>query len=69
MKIIIKFCTAFHPVRDGQTKRTIQTLEDMLRACVMDFGGAWDKHLMYIEFSYNYNYHASIGTTPYKALY
>ena len=69
MGTILKFSTAFHPATDGQTERTIQTLEDMLRACVMDFGGAWDEHLMYIEFSYNNSYHASIGMAPYEALY
>ncbi|GJY29670.1 putative reverse transcriptase domain-containing protein [Tanacetum coccineum] len=45
--------TAYHPQTDGQSERTIQTLEDMLRACVMDFGGSWDTHLPLIEFSYN----------------
>ncbi|XP_048492142.1 uncharacterized protein LOC125493157 [Beta vulgaris subsp. vulgaris] len=60
--------TAFHPATDGQTERTIQTLEDMLRACVMDFGGYCDDHLMYIEFSYNNSFHSSIGMAPYEAL-
>nr|GFB78509.1 putative reverse transcriptase domain-containing protein [Tanacetum cinerariifolium] len=45
--------TAYHPETDGQSERTIQTLEDMLRACVMDFGGSWDTHLLLVEFSYN----------------
>lgn len=66
---ILKFSTAFHPATDGQTERTIQTLEDMLRACVMDFGGSWDERLPMIEFSYNNSYHASIGMAPYEALY
>ncbi|GJX34455.1 putative reverse transcriptase domain-containing protein [Tanacetum coccineum] len=52
--------TAYHPQTDGQSERTIQTLEDMLRACVMDFGGSWDTHLPLIEFSYNNSYHTSI---------
>ena len=53
--------TAYHPQTDGQSERTIQTLEDMLRACVIDFGGNWDDHLPLVEFSYNNSYHASIG--------
>ncbi|GJS71495.1 putative reverse transcriptase domain-containing protein [Tanacetum coccineum] len=52
--------TAYHPKTDGQSERTIKTLEDMLRACVMDFGGSWDTHLPLIEFSYNNSYHTSI---------
>ncbi|GJT62708.1 putative reverse transcriptase domain-containing protein [Tanacetum coccineum] len=50
-------------------ERTIQTLEDMLRACVIDFGSGWDKHLPLAEFSYNNNYHASIKAAPFEALY
>jgi hypothetical protein len=61
--------TAYHPQTDGQTERTIQTLEDMLRACVLDFGGNWDDHLPLVEFSYNNSYQASIGMAPYEALY
>ncbi|GKF39662.1 putative reverse transcriptase domain-containing protein [Tanacetum coccineum] len=45
--------TAYHPETDGQSERTIQTLKDMLRACVLDFGKGWDKHLPLVEFSYN----------------
>ncbi|GKA81025.1 putative reverse transcriptase domain-containing protein, partial [Tanacetum coccineum] len=52
--------TAYHPQTDGQSERTIQTLEDMLRACVIDFGNGWVKHLPLVEFSYNNSYHASI---------
>ncbi|GKC65791.1 reverse transcriptase domain-containing protein, partial [Tanacetum coccineum] len=52
--------TAYHPQTDGQSERTIQTLEDMLRACVLDFGGSWDVHLPLVEFSYNNSYHSSI---------
>nr|GEU55791.1 putative reverse transcriptase domain-containing protein [Tanacetum cinerariifolium] len=52
--------TAYHPETDGQSERTIQTLEDMLRACVIDFGKGWVKHLPLVEFSYNNSYHASI---------
>ncbi|KAI3807586.1 hypothetical protein L1987_23516 [Smallanthus sonchifolius] len=61
--------TAYHPQTDGQTERTIQTLEDMLRACVIDFGGNWDSHLTLIEFSYNNSYHTSINMAPFEALY
>ncbi|KAI3815298.1 hypothetical protein L1987_14960 [Smallanthus sonchifolius] len=61
--------TAYHPQTDGQTERTIQTLEDMLRACVIDFGGNWDSHLSLIEFSYNNSYHTSINMAPFEALY
>ncbi|GJT05569.1 putative reverse transcriptase domain-containing protein [Tanacetum coccineum] len=61
--------TAYHPETDGQSERTIQTLEDMLRACVIDFGKGWGKHLPLVEFSYNNSYHASIKATPFEALY
>nr|GEU91609.1 reverse transcriptase domain-containing protein [Tanacetum cinerariifolium] len=60
---------AYHPETDGQSERTIQTLEDMLRACAIDFGKGWEKHLPLIEFSYNNSYHASIKADPFKALY
>ncbi|GJU50493.1 putative reverse transcriptase domain-containing protein [Tanacetum coccineum] len=59
----------YHPQTDGQSKRTIQTLKDMLRACVMDFGGSWDTHLSLIDFSYNNSYHTSIKCAPFEALY
>ena len=52
--------TAFHPQTDGQSERTIMTLEDMLRICVMDLGSSWDEHLPLVEFAYNNNYHNSI---------
>ncbi|GKA32517.1 putative reverse transcriptase domain-containing protein [Tanacetum coccineum] len=54
---------------DGQRERTIQNLEDMLRACVIDFGGSWDAHLLLTEFSYNNSYHTSIRCAPFEALY
>ncbi|GJT23421.1 putative reverse transcriptase domain-containing protein [Tanacetum coccineum] len=60
--------TAYHPETDGQSERTIQTLEDMLRACVIDFGKGWDRHLPLIEFSYNNSYHTSIKATPFEAI-
>ena len=65
----LRFSTAFHPQTDGQSERTIQTLEDMLRTCVMDFKGAWNKKLPLIEFAYNNSYQATIGVAPYEALY
>ncbi|GJX18054.1 putative reverse transcriptase domain-containing protein [Tanacetum coccineum] len=61
--------TAYHPQTDGQSERTIQTLEDMLRACVIDFGKSWDRHLPLVEFSYNNSYHTSIKATSFEALY
>ncbi|GKB58546.1 reverse transcriptase domain-containing protein [Tanacetum coccineum] len=60
---------AYHPKTDGQSERTIQTLKDMLRACVIDFGKGWVKYLPLAEFSYNNSYHASIKAAPYEALY
>ncbi|GKB26528.1 putative reverse transcriptase domain-containing protein [Tanacetum coccineum] len=65
----INISTAYHPKTDGQSERTIQTLEDMLRACVIDFGSRWDRHLPLVEFSYNNSYHASIKAAPFEALY
>ncbi|GJV21270.1 putative reverse transcriptase domain-containing protein [Tanacetum coccineum] len=60
---------AYRPQTDGQSERTIQTLEDMLHACVIDFGNSWDHHLPLVEFLYNNSYHASIKAAPYEALY
>ncbi|GJS40727.1 putative reverse transcriptase domain-containing protein [Tanacetum coccineum] len=60
---------AYHPQTDGQSERTVETLEDMLRACVIEFGSSWDRHLPLVEFSYNSSYHASIKAAPYEALY
>ncbi|GKB47905.1 reverse transcriptase domain-containing protein, partial [Tanacetum coccineum] len=65
----ISMSFAYHPETDSQSERTIQTLEDMLRACVIDFGKGWVKHLPLAEFSYNNSYHASIKAAPYEALY
>jgi hypothetical protein len=65
----LKMSTSHHPQTDGQSERTIQTLEDMLRACVLEDGGSWSNHLHLIEFAYNNSYHASIGMAPYEALY
>nr|GEW72452.1 hypothetical protein [Tanacetum cinerariifolium] len=60
---------AYHPETDGQSERTIQTLEDMLRACAIDFGKGWEKHLPLVEFSYNNSYHANIKAAPFESLY
>jgi len=65
----VHLSTAYHPQTDGQSERTIQTLEDMLRACVLEYGGAWDDHLPLVEFAYNNSYHASIGMPPFEMLY
>ncbi|GJZ57397.1 reverse transcriptase domain-containing protein [Tanacetum coccineum] len=61
--------TAYHPQTDGQSKRTIQMLKDMLHACVIDFGSSWDRHLPLVKFSYNNSYHASIKAAPFEDLY
>ncbi|WMV24497.1 hypothetical protein MTR67_017882 [Solanum verrucosum] len=63
------FSTAFHPQTDGQSERTIQVLEDMLRACLIDFGVHWDKLLPLYEFSYTNSCHSSIDMAPFEALY
>ncbi|GJW85877.1 putative reverse transcriptase domain-containing protein [Tanacetum coccineum] len=61
--------TAYHSQTDRQSGRTIQTLKDMLRACVIDFGKGWVNHFPLVEFSYNNSYHASIKAAPFEALY
>ncbi|GJY38642.1 putative reverse transcriptase domain-containing protein [Tanacetum coccineum] len=66
---ILDMRTAYHPQIDGQSERTIQTLEDMLRACAIDFGNGSVKHLPLVGFSYNNSYHASIKAAPFEALY
>ena len=65
----LHFSTAFHPQTDGQSEITIQALEDMLRACVLDFKGSWDRYLPLMEFAYNNSYQSSIEMAPYEALY
>ncbi|GJT91365.1 putative reverse transcriptase domain-containing protein [Tanacetum coccineum] len=60
---------AYHPQTDGQSERTIQTLEEMLRACLIDFGKGWDRHIPLVKFSYNNSYHTSIKAAPFEALY
>ena len=61
--------TTYHPQTDGQSERTIQTLQDMLRMCVLDWRGHWMDHLSLVEFAYNNSYHACIGMSPFEALY
>ncbi|GKB52547.1 putative reverse transcriptase domain-containing protein [Tanacetum coccineum] len=61
--------TTYHPQTDGQSERIIQNLEDMIRACVLDFGGSWDVHLPLVEFSYNNSYHSSVRCALFEALY
>ena len=65
----LRLSSAYHPQTDGQTERTNQSLEDLLRACVLDDRGSWDDVLPLIEFTYNNSFHASIGMAPYEALY
>ena len=65
----IHLSSAYHPQTDGQSERTIQSLEDLLRACVLENSESWDKYLPLIEFTYNNSYHSSIGMAPYEALY
>ena len=65
----LNFSMAFHPQTDGQSKRVIQVLEDMLRSCVIDYEGSWDRHIPLVKFVYNNSFQLSIGMTPYEALY
>ena len=61
--------TTFHPQKDGQLEKTIQTLEDMRQACVLDLKGSWEGRLPLVEFTYNNSYQASMQMAPYEALY
>ena len=65
----LNFSTAFHPQTDGQLERVIQIMEDMLRSCVIDYEGSWDRHIPLVEFVYNNSFQSSIGMAPYEALY
>ncbi|XP_074355998.1 uncharacterized protein LOC141695667 [Apium graveolens] len=65
----LNFNTAYHPQTDGQSERMIHTLEDMLRACALEWIGDWDKYLYLVEFAYNNSSYASIGIPPFEALY
>ena len=66
---IVKLSSAFHPQMDGQLECTIQTIENMIIECIIDFTGNLDKHLRFVEFAYNINFHSSISMAPYEALY
>ena len=65
----LNFSTACHPQSDGQTERVDQTLKDLLRTCVLDFGGSWEDYISLVEFSYNNSFQSSIGMAPFEALY
>ncbi|KAK8510296.1 hypothetical protein V6N12_073367 [Hibiscus sabdariffa] len=65
----LNFSTSYHPQTDGQSERVIQVLEDMLRCCIIDFQGSWEKQLPLVEFAYNNSYQVSIQMAPYEALY
>jgi len=65
----LQLSTAFHPHTDGQSERSIQTLEGMLRACALEYARNWDYNLPLVEFVYNNSYHSSIDMAPYEALY
>jgi transposase InsO family protein len=69
MDMKLNFSSAYHPQTDGQTERTNQVLEDMLRACALKYGGSWDKSLPFAEFSYNNSYQANLKMAPFEALY
>lgn len=64
-----KLSSTYHPHTNGQTKRTIQSLKDLLRACVLEQECAWDNYLLLIEFTYNNNFHLSIGMALFEELY
>ena len=69
MRTRLTMSTYFHPQTDGQSERSMQILEDKLRAYVLDHKGSWEKHLPLVEFAYNNSYQASIQMAPYEALY
>jgi transposase InsO family protein len=65
----LKFSSAYHPQTYGQTERTNQILEDMLRACALQDKLGWDKRLPYAKFSYNNSYQVSLKMSPFQALH
>ena len=64
----LKFSTAFHPQIDDQSERTIQILEDILRACVIDFQRSWNHYILQIDFAYNNSFQTTIGVASYELL-
>ncbi|KAA3466614.1 Gag protease polyprotein [Gossypium australe] len=65
----LHYSTAFHSQTDGQSERVIQILEDMLRCCVLEVEGNWEKYLPLVEFTYKNSYQSSIKMASYEALY
>jgi transposase InsO family protein len=65
----LRFSSAYHPQTDGQTERVNQILEDMLRACALQYETSWDKSLSYVKFSYNNSYQESLKMAPFEMLY
>jgi hypothetical protein len=65
----LRLSSAYHPQTDGQTERVNQILEDMLRACALQYGRSWDKCLSYVKFLYNNSYQESLKMTPFEMLY
>jgi hypothetical protein len=65
----LNFSSAYHPQTDGQIEQVNQVLEDMLRACALQYGRSWDKSLLYTEFSYNNSYRESLKMAPFEMLY
>jgi transposase InsO family protein len=65
----LHFSSSCHPQTDGQNERVNQILEDMLRACALQYGRSWDKCLPYIEFSYNNGYQESLKMALFQILY
>ena len=65
----LNLSTTYHSQTDRQSERTIQILENMLKSCIMEFGGSWSHHMTLVEFAYNNTYHASIQMAPYETLY
>ena len=69
LSLDLRLSTAFHPQTNGQSESTIQILEDILRASVLDFRGSWEDHLHLVEFAYNNSYQATIEMAHFETLY